>query len=245
MTGIQCRLMPFASAPGPQNMAADEVLLESALAGVASLRFYGWSGPTLSLGYFQAERSRRLDELLASLPFVRRATGGDALVHHHEVTYALALPAGSPWQSSQPWLLRMHEIIRQALQELGVMAPLRSPASDPPFTGVLCFQHITPGDLVIGSAKVVGSAQRRQRGALLQHGGILLARSPHAPELPGIRELSGKSPTEEEVANAVSEEFARQTNWPLVPAPWSDAEQQRIRQLVATKYMRETWNQKR
>ena len=51
------------------------------------------------------------------------------------------------------------------------------------FTGLLCFQHLTPGDLLLQGAKVVGSAQRRHRGALLQHGGILLAASPHAPEL--------------------------------------------------------------
>src|SRR5205814_9219218 len=94
-----CRLLPYAVADGPHNMAADEVLLESAAAGIASLRFYGWSEATLSLGYFQPERLRHEDERLTGLPYVRRPSGGATLVHHHEVTYALALPAGPPWQS--------------------------------------------------------------------------------------------------------------------------------------------------
>ncbi|MFL5922767.1 MAG: lipoate--protein ligase family protein, partial [Gaiellaceae bacterium] len=67
-----CRLLPLAEGDGPWHMAADEVLLESAGAGVASLRFYVWSRPTLSLGYFQPEAVRRSDPLLAELPWVRR-----------------------------------------------------------------------------------------------------------------------------------------------------------------------------
>jgi len=242
---MTCRLLPYAVASGPKNMAADEALLESTQTGVAALRFYGWSEPTLSLGYFQAERSRVSSHLLAGLPFVRRPTGGDALVHHHEVTYALALPAGPPWQTGPSWLQRMHGIISAALEQRGVMAPLSAPADNPAFSGVLCFQHITPGDVVIGLAKVVGSAQRRQRGALLQHGGILLACSPHTPELPGIKELSGKSLTPEDISKAVAAEFTRQTGWQLLPAEWTNEEQQRIEHFVETKYTRETWNRKR
>src|SRR5262245_26530345 len=95
------RLLPYAIADGPHNMAADETLLEGAGRGVASLRFYGWSEATLSLGYFQPARRRFDAERLASLPFVRRPSGGDALVHHHELTCALALPAGRPWQAAK------------------------------------------------------------------------------------------------------------------------------------------------
>src|SRR5262249_20087454 len=92
------RLLPLEIADGATNMAADEVLLEGAVAGTAALRFYGWSEPTLSLGYFQPESERHTDAQLSPLPVVRRATGGSALVHDHELTYALALPAGFDWQ---------------------------------------------------------------------------------------------------------------------------------------------------
>ena len=91
------RLLPFAGADGATNMSADEALLESAVRGVASLRFYTWAAPTLSLGYFQHADVR--DANLARLPWVRRSTGGGAIVHHHELTYALALPAGDAWAS--------------------------------------------------------------------------------------------------------------------------------------------------
>src|SRR5262245_11340430 len=102
-------------------MAADETLLEAALRGAASLRFYGWTEATLSLGYFQPERLRRGDDRLARLPFVRRPSGGNTLVHHNEVTYALALPAGPPWQAGPcrgtAWLCRMHTVIAAALAD--------------------------------------------------------------------------------------------------------------------------------
>src|SRR5205823_3914697 len=154
------------SLDGPANMAADECLLESAVAGTASLRFYGWSEATLSLGYFQPEQVRCRDEGLAQLPFVRRPSGGETLVHHQELTYALALPPGASWQDRDTCSRCLHRIIAAALAELGVSVRLHVPASEPLAGGFLCFLHATPGDLMIGSMKVVGSAQRRQRGAL-------------------------------------------------------------------------------
>src|SRR5881227_917911 len=117
-----CRLLPFEATDGPHQMAADEVLLAAAVEGVASLRFYAWDPPTLSLGYFQRADERLTDPQLAALPFVRRASGGGALVHHHEVTYALALPPGLPWQSGEPWPCQMHHVIQGALTGLGVTA---------------------------------------------------------------------------------------------------------------------------
>src|SRR5205823_294304 len=170
------RLLPYELADGAHNMAADEVLLESAVAGAGSLRFYGWTEATLSLGYFQPHRIRGSDERLAKLPFVRRPTGGGILVHHHELTYALGLPASLVRQEHQSWLGRMHTIIAQALSGLGVSTA--TVAEEKQAADLLCFQHFTAGDLVVNAAKVVGSAQRKQRGALLQHGAILLATSP-------------------------------------------------------------------
>src|SRR5262245_14067916 len=192
MTAPACRVLPFATADGPLNMAADEALLRSAARGVISLRFYGWTRPTISLGYFQPAARRLDDPLLRDLPFVRRPTGGDALVHDREITYCLAAPLlGPPREQGQPWL-RMHAVLVAALADLGVTARLHAPSGgEGQFTGFLCFEHLTAGDVLVGPAKVVGSAQRKQRGAVMQHGGILLATSPHTPSLPGIRELSG------------------------------------------------------
>ncbi len=190
------RLLPLASADGPHNMAADETLLEAAAAGGAALRFYGWSEPTLSLGYFQPQSIRLCDPLLSRLPWVRRPTGGAALVHHHEMTYALALPPGPTWQPrGESWLVRMHAVIAEALAPLAAAA--ESVVEESKYGEILCFLHHTPGDLRIGRAKLAGSAQRRQRGALLQHGAVLLAASPFTPALPGVADLAGRRPTVE------------------------------------------------
>lgn len=239
------RLLPFAIADGPRNMAADETLLEAATAGTASLRFYGWSNATLSLGYFQPAARRHDDARLAQLPFVRRPSGGEALVHHHELTYCLALPAGAPWQPAGKCGVCMHRVLAAALARLGVTARLADSDRRAPFAGVLCFQHHTPGDLLIGAAKVAGSAQRKQRGALMQHGGLLLAASPHAPELPGVRERTGLDLRPSDVRARVIEELVRETAWSLAISEWTEQEQKRIDELTEVKYRQATWNGKR
>jgi lipoate-protein ligase A len=239
-----CRVLPFHVGDGPHNMAADEVLLEAASAGDAALRFYGWAEPTVSLGYFQPH-ARLLDApRLAGLPWVRRPSGGLTLVHHHEITYALALPAGPLWQAGEPWLRRMHGVIAAALAEFGVTARLHESSDLHPDTP-LCFRHFTAGDLLVGGAKVGGSAQRRPRGALMQHGGILLAQSLYTPELPGIRELTGRDLAVVDTCAAVSRALVREMGWSLAPRGWTDGEAARVEQLVAEKYGRREWNEKR
>jgi lipoate-protein ligase A len=240
------RLLPFESLSGPLNMAADEALLHTASAdGVASLRFYGWSVPTLSLGYFQPAADRLADPLLAGMAWVRRATGGAALVHHHEVTYALALPPGQEWHSGESWACRFHHIVTAALAGVGATTRSVLCGQEAKLGEVLCYLHQTPGDLVAGSAKVVGSAQRKQKGALLQHGGILLARSEFAPRLPGLAELTGVRLAAERVAELVGERFAADTGWELAPGGWTPDELARRERIAAERYRSADWNEKR
>jgi lipoate-protein ligase A len=181
------------------------------------------------------------------LPFVRRPSGGMTLIHHHELTYALALPAGPPWQVARqkPWLCRMHDIIAAALLRWGVTADAATCEIAPAAAGPLCFQHITPGDLLLCGSKIVGSAQRRQRGALLQHGGILLQASTAAPALPGILELANVQVPMIELADEIARAWKRDTGWTQVSAEWSDAERIRIEDLVQSKYASDAWNCKR
>jgi lipoate-protein ligase A len=244
-SGLAVRLVPYAAAAGPENMAADEVLLQTAAAGTAALRFYGWSEPTASLGYFQAELVRLEDARVAALPFVRRPSGGATLIHHHEVTYGLALPAGAPWQTGEPWLRRMHRIVAAALAELGVTVRMHDGPTVCHSCRFLCFRQFTAGDLLFGSAKVVGSAQRKQRGGLLQHGAVLLAASPHAPVLPGIRELTGVALTPERTIAAITSAFVRDTQANLAEHAWTPAEKHAIAEAVASRYGWDAWNRKR
>ncbi|MFO0927566.1 MAG: lipoate--protein ligase family protein [Gemmataceae bacterium] len=244
MTAPRVRLLPCVVADGGWNMAADDALLESASAGVASLRFYGWERPTLSLGYFQPADPARAHDGLEQLAWLRRPSGGAALVHHHELTYALALPAGPTWQpAGEPWPVRFHRVIQAALAELGVTTCLC--ATEQRFGDVLCFLHHTPGDVLLGACKIVGSAQRKGRGALLQHGGILLAQSPHTRLLPGIAELTGRTVAASELQTLLVVQLARVTAWAIEPADWTPDETAFIPTRLACRYHAAAWNQKR
>jgi lipoate-protein ligase A len=238
--------LPFHVAEGAWNMAADETLLQAAASGIASFRLYGWSQPTLSLGYFQSSAASRAYPRLGELAWVRRPSGGAALVHHLEVTYALALPLGAPWQRcGESWLRRMHVLLADALATLGVSARMCGDQEERKLGDVLCFLHHTPADLLIGEAKIVGSAQRKQRGALMQHGSILLAASPWTPQLPGIRELAGVSLSAPTLAAAVTEHLTKQTGWQLLWSEWTPSEREHIEELAAGKYSQPAWNSKR
>jgi lipoate-protein ligase A len=245
MAPVSVRLLPYALADGANNMAADEVLLASAGQGGALLRYYGWSVPTVSLGYFQPETVRRQDPNLAELPYVRRPSGGALLVHHHELTYALALPADQVGPTAAAWLHRMHSIIAVALGELGVKASLHAATGREQFQGALCFHHFAPGDVLLGPAKIVGSAQRRHRCGLMQHGAILLAMSPHTPSLHGISELTRKQVVPLVLAKTISAAFQEQTAWQVEEATWTESERQAIAELVADKYTQNLWNARR
>jgi lipoate-protein ligase A len=139
----------------------------------------------------------------------------------------------------------VHAIVAASLEKLGVPSRLAPGQDGPAFTGFLCFQHLTIGDLLIGKDKVVGSAQRRHRGALLQHGAILLAASPHAPVLPGIAELSGRVVTISELIDVLLSLWAHDTGWRLRDDGWFDGERRRLQELVEHKYSQPYWNAKR
>jgi len=242
---MNVRLLPYDVADGPGNMARDEVLLQSAVENqLASLRFYGWSSATASLGYFEPAAGRLSDARLKELPWVRRPTGGGTLVHDGEVTYALALHPHSHWQAQGGWIPRIHTAICNALMALGVRQ-LAMVADIRPSGAGLCFQQHTLGDVLCQRSKVVGSAQRKHRQALLQHGGILLAQSPHTPALPGLLELAGVALNPLQVEAAVVAELAQATDWSLIPGAWTAEERRRVERLAEEKYCSASWNERR
>jgi lipoate-protein ligase A len=240
------RLLPFAGADGATNMAADEALLESAARGGAALRFYTWTEPTLSLGYFQPAEDRTHDANLAGLAWVRRSTGGAAIVHHHELTYALALPSGKEWASAEHWICRFHHILQAVLKEHGVKSHAVVCGEEQKLGAVVCFLHQTPGDLLIDGSKVAGSAQRKMRGALLQHGSILLHRSAFVPHLSGICDGPGAPEfAPAELADVLKTAFAADTSWTVTPDTWTVEELTRTAAVRAEKYVNPEWNEKR
>lgn len=241
------RLLPFDSLTGPTNMAADEAMLESAAErGIASIRFYTWAEPTLTLGYFQSAAAREQQPNLSSLSWVRRSTGGAGIVHHRELTYAFALPPGAEWKSAESWICRFHHLLRRVLEDVGIASRLVVCGEEQKLGEVLCFLHQTPGDLLVNGSKVAGSAQRKLRGAILQHGSLLLRRSEFAPMLPGMEDLAGRNLfSPRDLAERLTVRFAKDTAAAIEPGEWSIDERKRIPEIEAQKYANLEWNAKR
>ena len=232
------RLLPFAAADGPTNMAADEAALESAERGIASLHFYTWSEPTLTLGYFQP--ASVVQAVPGNLPWVRRSTGGDAIVHHRELTYALALPSGKEWSSPEPWTCRFHHLLREVLAESGIESRAVLCGEEKRLGEALCFLNQTAGDLLIRGSKVAGSAQRKRKGAILQHGSLLLARSEFAPSLAGINDFAERVAfTPVGLAERLAARFE------VEPGEWTAEELARTAAIRVEKYANTAWNGKR
>ena len=186
---------------GLMNMAIDDAMLEFADEHRAVvLRVYRWSEPTLSLGYFQKISDRESHLPSSDLQMVRRATGGGAIVHHHDLTYSLAVPQSNSSVGAAPAIYAaVHEVFVEWIAELGLAARQWRETYNLQTTGVhptafsksefLCLHRRSDGDVVVGDHKVMGSAQRRGKAALLQHGSLLIAKSDHAPSLLGLQEL--------------------------------------------------------
>lgn len=206
------------AADGPTNMAADEVLADEARRrGEPLVRLYRWESPTVSLGAFQAIAAARALSVHAGAALVRRPSGGGAIVHGTDLTYALAIPAGHPWsRSAEPLYRAVHGPLVAELVSRGLAARLheRDAGGVPePAAPFFCFSRRSPGDLVVDppaavgpdpgtgctDAKVLGGAQRRLAGAVLQHGSLLLRANEAVPEgwrHAGLRDLGAETADE-------------------------------------------------
>ncbi len=161
-------------------MAVDMALVQSAQEQnpLPTLRFYGWTRPTLSYGY--AQRPREWADLAFmeknGVSLARRPTGGRAVLHDEEVTYSVVVPVSSAiFGSLREIHGRISAAMRMALSECGVkMDPVES-GSGGGLSTACCFASKTRHEITAGGRKIAGSAQRRLRGAALQHGSIVLS----------------------------------------------------------------------
>jgi lipoyl(octanoyl) transferase len=258
-------------------MAVDHALFEGVQAGGQPvLRLYRWQPACLSFGRNQHARgvydAARL--AAAQLDAVRRPTGGLAVLHDRELTYCVLVPEselGGPRETYH----RLNLALVEAMRGLGVAAGLaeagrvrdpRGHSAEP------CFQSPANGEVVVAGRKLIGSAQRRERHTLLQHGSILLdgtqrdvlgllldsgdtAGTGGGPQGAGavaavaagattLRELLGRVPTAGHVADAVARGIERVCGIRLAPATLTDAESARAAEL-ATFYGNAGWTWRR
>lgn len=259
-----CRLLVDLPQSGPWNMAVDEALLADAAANeIACLRFYEWNQPTLSLGYFQKYADRSQHAASQTIAVVRRQSGGGAILHHRELTYSISLPKTHPLASDAQSLYNAvhNEIVKvllthvangsnnSAIHLVGNQETLNY--NDNRF---LCFERRSPGDIVhntrettcfAGDHKIVGSAQRRSHGAVLQHGSILLARSEYAPELAGLNDLCDTCSSTTRLVSELSTELPQALMVELFDWTLSDQVRQSSLALETQKYGNRQWTQKR
>jgi lipoate-protein ligase A len=153
------------------NMALDEALLEAMpRLGRPVIRFYGWSEPAASFGYFQ--KYAEVEKLTPLRPLVRRPTGGGIVPHDLDWTYSMTVPPTHEWYSIKAIesYRRMHAWVRLAFSMLKVEAALAQAALK---TGPgQCFSGFERFDLIHEEQKIAGAAQRRRRDGLLVQGSV-------------------------------------------------------------------------
>lgn len=267
------RLVLTPPASGAWNMAVDEAILEAAVRGSAppTLRLYAWEPPCLSLGYAQAIDDVDLQRLSArGWQLVRRPTGGKAILHTDELTYSVAGPAEEPRLSGGVLesYRRLSQALLLALSLLG--APVAAnpqanplPGSDP--KGAVCFEVPSNYEITAHGKKLIGSAQSRRLGGVLQHGSLplygdltritqVLTFPDEASRLRAaerllqravtLEQVLGAAPGWEKAAQALTRGFAQALNLTLVESALTPGEIARAEQLVEEKYGNRAWTER-
>ena len=175
------RYFPYTVQSGAENMAIDEGILRSMAHTVDPqpvLRFYGWNPATLSIGYTQSFH-KEVDEAackVEGIDIVRRPTGGRAVLHEYELTYSVIAPESNPnvvGTVIQSYL-KISQALLKGFQTLGIDADMVASGGKPQERSAMCFDAPSWYELAVDGRKLVGSAQVRKEGVLLQHGSILL-----------------------------------------------------------------------
>jgi len=259
------RLIDSGPGPGPWNLALDEAIFQSVRTGASppTLRLYRWSAPALSIGYSQ-NRDRDVDRdacRARGIAVIRRITGGRAVLHDAEVTYSVAAPAGLPGFGTgldqAYWMVAAGLIAGLRLLGLRAAAPSCGPR-DPSRSHrhAACFATTARHEIAVGGRKLIGSAQRREGGAFLQHGSILLEshddllgrvlRGHSAPRraggMTGLADVLPLRPAPETVVAAIAGGCAGAWDACFVPGEIGPAEVRAARALEASRYRSEDWN---
>ena len=231
--------------PPAFNMALDEALIE-AVSGLGKpvLRFYGWTEPAATFGYFQ--KYADVERATVLRPLIRRPTGGGIVPHDADWTYSLVFPPGHEWHSlkAEESYRRVHEWIQAAFAKLKIqtdLAPCCNPTTlDPRHSSLpaACFVGHVKSDVLWNGRKIAGAAQRRNKSGLLIQGSV----QPSHLQKSEVRSQKSERATWQKAMHAAgSEEFG---------VEWLEFEpdtrlQERTEKLVRQKYSQDAYNRKR
>lgn len=227
------RLLNTGLGEGAFNMALDQALVQSVGSGASLplIRFFGWSPPAVSLGYNQKTKDLDIEACRrAGFDIVRRPTGGRAVIHQDEFTYSVIAREDDPviGGSIMETYARIAQGLLAGLKILGVDAEMvRSSAPDiPASASALCFAAAGRYEITARGKKLIGSAQRRMNGVILQQGSLLMtcgqkheffSRDSGGNRAGTLREILGREPEFDEVATGMAQGFGR--SWDIELAP--------------------------
>ncbi len=253
------RLLRTPAVTGPENMALDQAILEAASRGEVppTLRLYSWQPPCLSLGHAQSLEDVDCERLAAlGWQLVRRPTGGRAILHTDELTYSVAAPATYPDLSGT--VLASYRRISlgliAGLALLGLDADIQPEVklSEAERANPICFEVPSAYEITARGRKLIGSAQVRRQGGVLQHGSLPLhgdisriclvlrfdsdvartsASARLAQRASTLGGLLGRTVTWDEAAQAMARGFSEALGWELTPAEPTAQETERAARL--------------
>jgi lipoate-protein ligase A len=259
------RIIGMGAGDGAMNMGLDEALA-TLCRDRPVLRFYQWDPPAVSIGYFQRAAEIDLETCREkAIPLVRRPTGGRAVLHGHDLTYALILPMRPPWTdwSVAESYRRINVCLQHGLQRLGVPVTIGSAPGEPSAApSPYCFSAVVQHELMVDGRKLIGSAQRRFPTALLQQGSILLDAKPpqvlagllgrggpRRADLRGavtsLRDALGRRPDRAEVEGAIAESLGSMLEIRFEHGALGSREFGMARALAETRYGSDAWTFRR
>ena len=259
------RLLRSALADGATNMAVDEAILRAVAAELVppTLRLYAWEPACLSLGRAQPLADVDLQALrTAGFGLVRRPTGGQAILHADELTYSVVAPQGESRVAGGivESYRRLSAGLVHGLRRLGVVdlvANQRVGNRHP--EGPICFEVPSDYEITVGGRKLVGSAQMRAQGVVLQHGALplygdvaricpLLSAHPDPARVRAraatVEEALGRPVTWDELVDALAAGFAQALNLRLEPGMLTDEERAWAEELRAERYAAGEWTRR-
>ncbi|HEX4825688.1 MAG TPA: lipoate--protein ligase family protein [Candidatus Polarisedimenticolaceae bacterium] len=255
------RLLSDDRQDGSCNMAVDEAILEGYETAPSppppTLRLYGWRPAALSLGKSQRAAGAHVPAALTAeaVDLVRRPTGGEAVLHEHERTYAVIGAAGTPPFEGGPVDVyrQIARALVSALRRLGLEATSAEPPPGPRAKpGAICFERTGAWEITVGGRKILGSSQFRKRRAFLQHGSLpWRLDGARLAALTGVRvdpthftdleSAMGRPVSEDEIDAAFVSAFEETFGIRLVKGALTESEALRAAELRCWKYDSMAW----